>query len=296
MSRWYQPAGIRGMEIFYLLQNHERKMRNLKTIRIFLATMFFVATVAYLVIGPQVHPMAGASRWLQIVPSALAATIGITVFWFLISFLFGRIYCSTVCPIGSLQDCAIWLRGKVGKRPPFRFTPGKRWRYDLLIAYLICVMLGVMGVCYFIEPWNMMRNIASIFNTDAVANTWGTLAFGVTTGVVAGVVSLAGLLVWAYFKGRQFCTDVCPLGSAMGVIAPRTLFHIDIQPDKCTGCLKCEDVCAARCIKVVGRYVDNSRCIRCFDCLNVCPEDAIRFQSNPNRRFGTPLLRRRRKA
>ena len=47
-------------------------------------------------------------------------------------------------------------------------------------------------------------------------------------------------------------------------------------------------------LKVVGRYVDNGRCVRCFDCIAVCPNDAIRLQANRNRP-ANPLLRRTKK-
>ena len=61
--------------------------------------------------------------------------------------------------------------------------------------------------------------------------------------------------------------------------------------DRCTGCLKCEEACPANCIKAVSRYVDNTRCVRCFDCLHVCGDDAIHYQPNRNRP-ATPLMRK----
>lgn len=275
-------------------------MKNIKVFRVFLAVIFFIAALALLFFPKPLHPMAVVAEKVQIVPSALAATLGATLFWLAATFLFGRVYCSTVCPVGSLADIGTWLRRRCknrgGSRLTFSYRPPRVWRYHFLAAYLFCLVLGVMSVCFLVEPWNIMRNIASAVNLSATAQTWATLSFGAATGIVAGVVSLVGLLVWGFLQGREFCNTVCPIGTAMGLTSGRTLYHIELDPDKCSGCLACEDVCSSGCIKIVSRYVDNSRCVRCFDCLAACPDDAIHFQINRNRRPATPLLKRKNQA
>ena len=85
-------------------------MKDLRTIRIFLATLFFIGAVAYLAISETIHPMARIVPEVQIVPSLLASGLGAIVVWFGITFLFGRVYCSAVCPVGILQDLIIFLR------------------------------------------------------------------------------------------------------------------------------------------------------------------------------------------
>lgn len=272
-------------------------MSSLRTIRILLATLFFVASVAFLCIGPGVHPMARMAETAQVVPSAIAVCIGATAFWLAISFLFGRIYCATVCPIGTLQDLGLRARRATAsvrhrQQPRFRYRQRRRWRTDIMIGYIICLLLGFVGVPWLLEPWNMMRNISSAVNPSAVSQTWATLGYGAAVGVTAGIASLLLMLLWGALAGRRFCTDICPLGTLMGALDSRTLMHIEIDPDKCSGCLKCEEICRAQCIKVTGRHVDNSRCVRCFDCLHICPDDAIHFQPDRNRP-ATPLLRKK---
>lgn len=268
-------------------------MRNLRVIRIFLSVIFFAAAVAYLFIGPTVHPMAEASERVQIIPSAIAVTLGATLVWLFITFLFGRVYCSTVCPVGTLQDIALRLRNMNPKwRKRFSWKSGKRIRYHIAAVYLICLMAGVAGVPYLLEPWNIMRNIASTIRLSAIQETWLTLGIGGAAGIAGGLVSILLLTLAGAWKGRDFCNTVCPIGTGLGLLNGATLYQIEIDPDRCTGCLKCEDVCRASCIKVVGRYVDNSRCVRCFDCLHACEDDAIRFQKNRNQR-ATPLLRKK---
>lgn len=252
--------------------------------------MFFIATVAYLIIGPQIHPMAVVSRKAQILLSAGTTAIGALLVWLVLTFVFGRIYCSTVCPIGTLSDIFIRLRRKfprIGK--PFSYRPAKRWSIHIVLIYVICILAGIVAVPYIIEPWNIMRNIASIFNPSAVEMTWINLGVGGATGIIAGVVSFLFIAIYSMLRGREFCTDVCPLGSAMGLLHEHNIYHIEIDPDRCTSCGACEEVCKASCIKVVSRHVDNSRCVRCFDCLAVCPDDAIHYQANRHRP-ATPLF------
>lgn len=269
-------------------------MRQLKTIRIFLTVLLFVATVAYLAIGPQVHPMAVVSEKVQVIPSALTITIGATLVWLVLTFLFGRVYCSSVCPVGTLQDFAIRLRRYIPafKNRKYSFKQPKKWRYHILVVYLVCLVIGLWAVPYLIEPWNIMRNIAATVRPDAVEATWIHLGLGAATGMAAGAVSFLLIFLCSLFFGRDFCNTVCPLGNAMSLLSDQTLYSIEIDPDKCIGCLECENVCKASCVKVVSRYVDNSRCVRCFDCLAVCPNDAIRFQATKNRP-ATPLFRRK---
>ncbi|MBD5269105.1 MAG: 4Fe-4S binding protein [Bacteroides sp.] len=270
-------------------------MRNLKVIRIFLATLFFVATVAYLFLGPQVHPMAVSARSVQIIPSAIAVSLGAIIVWLPATFLFGRVYCSTVCPVGTLQDFMLPLRRRLMRHPRFRWRNAKSLRYHIAVIYLLALLAGVMVVPFVIEPWNIMRNIASVVRLSAIQESWLTLGIGGLTGICAGIVSLVALLFAGVLFGREFCNTVCPIGTGLGILSNASLYRIEIDPDKCVSCLECEDICRASCVKVVSRYVDNSRCVRCFDCLKVCKHDAIRFQQGRNR-TATPLMRKKMKA
>lgn len=267
-------------------------MKDLRTIRIFLSTLFFVGAVAYLAISPTVHPMAKVVEDVQIVPSLVASGMGAILIWIVLTWIFGRIYCSTVCPVGTLQDLIIPLRKFIpALRVPFSYHPPRKMRYQILLLYAVCLVVGVAAVSFWLEPWNIMRNICGAIHPSLEQQVWLTFGVGMTTGIIAGILSAVAIILCALFTGRGFCTMICPIGTALGCFHAFTLWHIEIDPDKCIGCMKCEEICKSQCVKVVGRYVDNSRCVRCFDCLKVCPNDAIRYQFNRNRR-STPLLRK----
>ena len=265
-------------------------MKQLRIIRICLATLFFIGALAYLAIGLPVHRSLGFIQKIQIIPSAISYSLGAIIAWLVITLLLGRVYCSTVCPVGTLQ--AIFSKGRKLIPPlnkPFSYRPGSKMRYYILGAYIFCVIAGVAAVPFWIEPWSIMRNISGDIHPSAEKIEWIRIGVGVTTGIIAGVVSALLLLIVALFTGRGFCTDICPVGTALGCFSNYTLYHIEIDPDRCINCMKCEDICPSQCIKVSSRHVDNSRCVRCFDCGYVCPNDAIRLQINRNKR-ANPLL------
>ncbi len=268
-------------------------MKGLRTVRLILSIFFFLAAVAYLTVSPVAHnPAVRIVSAVQIVPSAIASGMGAILVWLGITFLFGRVYCSSVCPIGTLQDFIIPLRRFIPAfAKPFHYRRANFMRYHILIAYCICVVVSAALVCMWIEPWEIMRNICGVIAPTAANATWLTLGIGMGAGMASGILSGLLIIVCALFTGRGFCTDVCPIGTALGSFHEYTVFHIEIDPDKCINCMKCEEICKSSCVKVIGRVVDNSRCVRCFDCLDVCPNDAIRFQTNHNRPT-TPLFRR----
>lgn len=268
-------------------------MKQLRAIRILLAVIFLIASAACLTVGPHIHPLAQAAGAAQIVLSTASITIGAALVWLLITFLFGRIYCGTACPIGTYSDIFFRIRRKIPRlNHPFSYRHPSRMTVHILWVYVLCLLFGIVGVPFLIEPWNIARNMAAAVNSDAVSQTWLQIGWGATTGIVAGVVSAILIAAVSLWRGREFCTRFCPLGTAFGLLHGQTVYHIEIDPDKCISCGKCEDNCRSQCIKVVSRYVDNSRCVRCFDCVADCPSGAIRFQPNRNRRPATPLLRK----
>lgn len=268
-------------------------MKQLRAIRILLAVLFLIASAACLFIGPQAHPMARASMQVQIILSAASITVGATLVWLLLTFLFGRLYCAMICPIGTFSDVFFRIRRLFPKlNRPFSYRHRSRWSIHIAWIYLLCVIAGVVCVPYLIEPWNIARNMTALANPQNLSSTWATVSTGAATGVIAGIVSAILIAASSLFYGREFCTRYCPVGTLLGYVQDHAVMHIEIDPDKCISCGKCEDNCRAQCIKTVSRYVDNARCVRCFDCVADCPTGAIRYQINRNRRPATPLLRK----
>lgn len=266
-------------------------MKQLRAIRILLAVLFILAATACLVIGPHIHPMARAAESIQIMLSASSITLGVTLTWLVLTFFFGRIYCASFCPVGIISDGFLWIRKRIPKlNKPFSYRKESKLAIHFLWIYILCVLAGVSAVVFLIEPWNITRNMASVANISTVQKTWATIGMGTATGITAGLISALLLGISSLWRGREFCTRYCPTGTALGLIQQHSLLHIELDPDKCTSCGICEDKCRAQCIKIADRIIDQKRCVRCFDCVADCPEDAIRYQLNKNIRPNSPLM------
>lgn len=227
---------------------------------------------------------------MQVFVSITSGTGVILLFWVLVSFIYGRIYCSTLCPLGTSMDCvgaASRLVRKQGKH--FRYTPpATRLRWAFLALTIALMFSSSALISTLMDPYSAYARIIEEFIARPLGRTYESVQFGISTFIVA-VVTAAGVAVGAWKHGRIICNTVCPVGTLLGACSRRSVFHIEIDPDRCTGCGECERVCKGQCIKLAERLVDNSRCVTCFDCTAVCPHAAINYKAGRHR-LGIPML------
>lgn len=269
-------------------------MVKLRYARIFISILFFTTAIITIIVeNTDVLHFFKYTKYVQIIPSILPTMLGIILFWLLTTLLFGRIYCSSICPIGTLFDIIIRLRKFIPQlNRKFYFKPiQKKQKYFILFTYILCLALSISIIPAIIEPWNMFENIISTFSFSPQQESLIRLSTGSLLGFIIGFISFVIIVIYAALKGRDYCNEICPIGSLLGIATQKSLMHIEIDPDKCINCMDCETNCKASCIKVISRYVDNSRCVRCFNCISKCPNNAIRYQINKNR-VSTPMMRR----
>lgn len=239
---------------------------------------------------------------------AAVGVMSLTVFvvWLLITLVFGRIYCSSVCPLGTLQDVAARCMriGRFADRRPYRFTPGvTAMRYAVLLVVAVCLLGGFVLFPSVVDPLAAFQRIcAGFFNPVAkfLAEALGDagltqrMAFPVSVSVAASIIAtflFAVTVVIAAQSGRTICNTVCPVGTILGSVSRYSIFQFDIDTDKCTNCRRCEYVCKAHCIDLGDHVVDGSRCVGCFNCIDVCRDDAIRYTTD-RKRLSQPLMQR----
>lgn len=269
-------------------------MKKLRIIRIVLAAAFLVASVLCFVLGREAQPrviagaVAGAER-LQIEPLYFAESAGVILVWLIITLVWGRIYCSTVCPVGALADVMLHLRRRIpALNKPFSYSKPRRIRYHLLLVYAVSLAMGLTVVPLVFDPWFVMGNMLQPFG-GKISALWVKCGYSALWGMIWGVESVIILLPWALLRGREFCNTVCPVGTVLGYVSRRSAFRINIDGDRCISCMKCQDNCRSSCIKVAERYVDNGRCVKCFECVAHCPQNAIRY-TQERRRPASPLF------
>lgn len=266
----------------------------LKYLRLALQIVIFITlTAAYAspeLILPLVAPFL---EKIQIIPALLAFSLLTFILWLAVTLLLGRIYCSTVCPIGTLQD--IFARIPRLKRPVkrYRYTaPRSRLRYTFLIIMLAAMMANIPFIYSVLDPdaefSNICRNVFAPLAAAFGMEKYPLLLPFIPSVILAFVVTMS-LLVFAWRNGRTACNTICPVGTALGLVSRYSVFQIDIDTDKCINCMRCADACKGQCIKFPDHTIDGSRCVSCFSCLPVCSNDAIHFTTK-RKQLSIPLF------
>lgn len=263
-----------------------------------LAVFFYVAVTAlFLDFTGTVHAWLGWTAKLQFLPALLAANAGVVIGLIVLTLLFGRIYCSVVCPLGVMQDIVSWISGKRKKKKyRFSYSPERKWlRYGLLGLFALCMTAGFGAFAALIAPYSSYGRIAS--NLFAPICRWGnnllacfaeragSYAFyetevwlkGLSAFMVAAATFIV-LAVLAWRNGRTYCNTICPVGTVLGFLSRFSLFRISIDGERCNRCGLCSRTCKAACIDGREHRVDYSRCVACMDCIETCRRGAIGFR------------------
>ena len=89
----------------------------LRTIRIALATVFFAGiTLLFLDVTGTLHTWLGWMAKIQFLPAVLALNVVTVAVLAVLTLLFGRVYCSVICPLGVMQDIISWAHGRTKKK------------------------------------------------------------------------------------------------------------------------------------------------------------------------------------
>ena len=268
----------------------------LRKLRIALAALFLVGiTLLFLGIG---HGWWGWMAKLQFLPSCLALNFVVIAIILLANFLFGRIYCSVICPMGVFQDVVIWIRRTLGKwqqnaqaRRVKRIKAAggplpkvknhlKRFSY---VKEHKCVRYGVLALSIVSIVVSGQMLIALIAPYSAYGRIVRSIA-GAASGSVVPALLITGLLtlviiaVCAWLWGREYCNTICPVGTTLSLVSRFSLFRHTIDTSKCINCGRCGKACKASCIDTENHKIDYSRCVTCFDCIDNCTEGAIKYR------------------
>ena len=270
----------------------------LRKIRIVLAAVFFLGvTLLFLDFTGTTHAWLGWMAKIQFLPAALAANFLVIAGLVILTLLFGRVYCSVICPLGVMQDIISWTRGKLKKTNRFRFaySPANNWlRYGMLILFITALIVGVHSLVALLAPYSAYGRIAS--NLLAPVWQWGNnLLAGwaeraesysfytvdvwiksLPTFIIA-IATFIIIFILAWTKGRTWCNTVCPVGTTLGFLSRFSIFAPVIDTEKCRNCGLCGKQCKSSCINMKEHKIDYSRCVACMDCIDTCKEGAIHF-------------------
>ncbi len=275
----------------------------LKKARVFISLTFFLSlSVLFLDLTFSLpEKFSDYPLYLQFIPSLLKflligsfAAAGF-IFVLVMTFLFGRVYCSSVCPLGILQDIISFISKKVKRTRYVYKKPLSKTRYSLLIVSIIILLSGSVFALNLLDPYSNFGRILSNIVQPVAVGLNNSVAFFLENlnlywiypvefrGIHLfsllfsfGVLILVGWM--SYKHGRLYCNTVCPVGTFLGFISKYSLFKIGISESNCISCGLCERVCKANCIDTDNSSIDFERCVACFNCFTSCSTDAIEYQ------------------
>jgi polyferredoxin/tetratricopeptide (TPR) repeat protein len=226
--------------------------------------------------------------------------------------VFGRFFCGWACHMIALQDACTVMMNRIGVRPKqFRsrllvwsglllalymfvwptfkrevLSPVSRWMAEMLGTWFIGDFLNAPALKWvfadaprgFPYPLGADNAFPGMTNSLIVEDFWATFPpwyVAIPFLIVCGFVTV-------YFLGNKgFCTYGCPYG---GFFAPVDRYSVGriVVNDKCEGCGHCTAVCTSNVrvhqeVRDFGQVMDVG-CMKCLDCVCVCPNDALSFK------------------
>lgn len=271
----------------------------LKYLRVGISIVIFTLITLYFLDFAALLPE--SFHWLaqiQLVPAILGGSFIILVFLAILTLFFGRIYCSSICPMGIYQDILSWFSKRrlfSRKKKRYNYSKAKNiLRWSVLGATIIAFFAGFPILLGLIDPYSAWgRIISNVFRPvymgsnnvlESIFTSFGNYTFYkveiVMLSLFSFVVALItfftiGFFAWRY--GRTYCNTICPVGTVLGFLSKFSLFKIRINESLCNSCGSCATKCKASCIDSKNHAVDYTRCVDCFNCLSSCSKNAIAF-------------------
>ena len=271
----------------------------LRKIRITLATVMFIGiTLLFLDFTGTAHRWLGWMAKIQFLPAILALNAVVVVALVVLTLIFGRIYCSVICPLGIFQDIIAWL-GKKAKKNRYTASKALSWlRYTMLGVFVVALVAGIGSIFQLLEPYSAFGRIATMIfqpiwklannGLAAIAESIDSYAFysvDVLLPSFGAVLAIAGLtclvlIPLAFANGRTYCNTVCPVGTALSFLSRFSLLKIRFDEEKCRSCSLCTKNCKASCIDYKTHTVDYSRCVVCGNCVKNCKFGALKYAAS----------------
>ncbi len=252
------------------------------TILIIVQVLMIAHLIQWLAMGATLAPVEPSESMETLKHGVI--TVGFIFFTLAIlsTAVLGRWFCGWGCHIVMLQDfCTVLLR-RVGIHPrPFRA------RLLMWIPLALAFYMFMWPVVYrfalapLVQPDLIPVTLSWKLTTKEFWSTMPGIAMSIPFLLVCGFAT-----VW--FLGQKgYCTYACPYGGVFAPVDELAIGRIRVT-DACEGCGHCTAVCTSnvRVHEEVAQFkmVVNSGCMKCLDCVSVCPKDALYFG------FGKPAV------
>jgi MauM/NapG family ferredoxin protein len=217
------------------------------------------------------------------------------------SAILGRFFCGWICPLGTILDLVTgWIR----KTTPLAWLRSN-FKYYLLATLLFASLFG-MNLAGVFDPIALLIRVLTFFfyplvgfgfrqgwvglyhvlgdNRDYLAGAYGffksyLLPFRETFYPLAflSLILFGAILFLERYERRNWCKNLCPLGSLLGLVGLFSLFK-RLPSRLCSDCGDCKEHCPTA---FDGEVLQKSNCIRCLDCQITCRFKRVKFRLAP---------------
>ncbi|HEX8069050.1 MAG TPA: tetratricopeptide repeat protein [Pyrinomonadaceae bacterium] len=230
--------------------------------------------------GQTVSPIEPSEAMYTLQRGALNAGFIFFTLAILATLVFGRFVCGWGCHILALQDFCAWLLKKIGLTPkPFRS------RLLVFVPLVAALYMFVWPTAYRFFAGPAHEPLVPPFTNHLVtSNFWETFP---SFAVAVPFLFVCGFMTVYFLGAKGFCTYACPYGGFFSLADKFAPGKIRVT-DACHQCGHCTAVCTSNVqvhteVRQFGMVVDPG-CMKCMDCVSVCPNDALYFG------FGRPAL------
>ncbi len=225
-----------------------------------------------------------------------------------VTFLFGRIFCGWVCPLGTVYNMVSYIRKKEVWGLRRQWLKIQRVKYYLLVVSLMAALfsLQLSGI---LDPLSILyRSLAlgilpgvnhsthaffdSLYHSNLTFITLisepiyaflkdHVLSFQQPIFIQGLFITLLffGLVFLSLYRRRFFCRYLCPLGALLGIFSKMSLPKLNVD-ENCTNCMLCSQKCPAEADPHATEYWKKTECFLCWNCVEVCPTKSISFKSS----------------
>ncbi|MEX1376277.1 MAG: 4Fe-4S binding protein [Eubacteriales bacterium] len=191
----------------------------------------------------------------------------------LLTLLFGPVFCSHICPLGSIQEWIGKLGRKIFKNRYNKLIPKKVHNVLKYLRYVVLILILVQTY-----------RSASLIFTDADPY-YALFHFWTGEATIAALIILGVTLVMSLFVERPWCKYACPYGGLLGIFSKISLFKIRRSESKCIDCGKCDKECPMLIDISKKKRVNDTLCNRCMICTTeegTCPVDGACYNGIMN--------------
>ncbi len=192
-----------------------------------------------------------------------------------VSFVFGKSFCSWICPIGLISETI----GDFGEKIYKKLFPRKKAKKVIRKLALPMVLdyplrsLKYLLLFFFVNAIVQMSEIELQYFLDAPYNVMSDVKMYEFFAKISqfSLIVIASLFLLSIVIRNFWCRYLCPYGALLGIFSLLSLFKIKRNKELCSDCKACTIACPSN-IKVHKiDTVISDECVACLQCVDACP-------------------------